>query len=289
MAMTRQFKQRLLISSLGILGLAISIYYSFASFFKPIFILLNAGIISLALVEYYQLARNKNFQPLTAFGVVFSIFYIVALAISVHDDAWTELPSFILLFSLLILFLLFFKHQSLALGNLAITLFGIGYLTIPLSCALRINFFFPVDSLEDGRLWLAYALLTSKVTDIGAYFCGKLLGKNKLAPLISPKKTIEGAMGGIGAALTTSMLFALFASYFATFQMTFTQSLWIGLTVSILAQLGDLAESLLKRDAGVKDSSHLPGLGGVLDIVDSLVFTLPLMYLLLQMRIVGHV
>lgn len=287
MVITKQFKQRLLMSSLGILILAFVIYYSFTSFFKPIFILLNAGIISLALVEYYHLARNKGFQPLIAFGIGFSIVYILALSVSLHEVAWSELPSFVLLFSLLILFILFFKHQTLALGNLAITLFGIGYLIIPLSCVLRINYFFPADSLEDGRLWLAYVLVISKMTDIGAYFCGKIFGKNKLAPSISPKKTIEGALGGLGASLITSVLFTFFVSHFTTFHMTFFQSLWIGFTISILAQLGDLSESLLKRDAGVKDSSSLPGLGGMLDVVDSLIFTLPFMYLLLEIGVVG--
>ena len=173
------------------------------------------------------------------------------------------------------------------MGNLAITLFGIIYLTLPISCALRINYFFPEQAAQDGRLWLAYVLLVTKMTDIGAYFCGKTLGKNKLAPSISPKKTIEGALGGLGAALITSLIFTLLASTLTIFPMSFLQSIWIGIAMSVLAQLGDLSESLLKRDAGVKDSSHLPGLGGMLDIVDSLIFTLPLMYLLLKMEIIG--
>jgi phosphatidate cytidylyltransferase len=285
--MTRQFKQRLLISSLGILGFAISIYLSYTSFFKPIFVLLNAGIISLALMEYYNLARHKGFQPHTAFGVGSSIAYIIALSMSLHNPSFATFPSFVLLASLLLLFLLFFKQQSSSLGNMAITLFGIGYLTIPLSCALRINYFFPPNALEDGRLWFAYVLLTSKMTDIGAYFSGKIFGKRQLAPSISPKKTIEGAVGGIVSAVLMSLIFTFFVSHLASFKMTLLQSIWIGFFISILAQLGDLAESLLKRDAGVKDSSRLPGLGGILDIVDSLVFTLPLMYLLLEMHVVG--
>jgi phosphatidate cytidylyltransferase len=285
--MSRQFKQRLLMSSFGILGLVISIYYSYAPLFKPIFILLTIGVISLALGEYYHLARNKGFQPSDTVGIGISAVYTIALALSFHHPAWNAFPSLVLLGSLVILFLAFFKQQISALGNLAITLFGIIYLTLPISCALRINYFFPEHALEDGRLWLAYVLLVTKMTDIGAYFCGKMLGKNKLAPSISPKKTVEGALGGLGAALLTSLVFAFFASHFAAFHMTFLQSIWIGIAISILAQLGDLSESLLKRDAGVKDSSHLPGLGGMLDIVDSLVFTLPLMYLLLKMQLVG--
>jgi phosphatidate cytidylyltransferase len=284
---SKQFKQRLLISIFGILALIFSIYYSYTPVFKPIFILLNAGVISFALKEYYHLAQNKGFQPLMTVGILSSIFYVIALSLSFHRPSLTELSSLILLLSLLVLFLIGFKQQSSALGNLAITLFGIGYLTIPLSCALRINYFFPTHVLEDGRLWLAYVLVVSKTTDIGAYFCGKILGKTKLAPFISPKKTIEGAIGGAGAALVTSLIFTLLASHLAVFNMTWSQSIWVGLTISILAQLGDLAESLLKRDAGVKDSSHLPGLGGMLDIVDSLVFTLPLVYLFLEMHVIG--
>jgi phosphatidate cytidylyltransferase len=290
MRITRQFKQRMLASVLGILLLVFCIYYSFTPFFKPIFVLLLGGIISLALLEYYQLAQYKGFQPSVAFGIGSTFAYIIALALSVHHVQLAALPSLILLASLLCFFLIFFNQQSAAIGNLAVTVFGLVYLTIPLGCALSINYFFPTHELKDGRLWLAYVLIVSKMTDIGAYFCGKSFGKTKLAPLISPKKTIEGAIGGAGAALIASILCSIFfpiTQLGPSFKITMMQSIWIGLLMSILAQLGDLAESLLKRDANVKDSSHLPGLGGILDVVDSLVFTLPLMYLLLQMHFVG--
>lgn len=287
MIMTKQFQQRMLLGGLGFIGFALSIYYSNHPFFKPIFILLTIGVISLALGEYYHLTRNKGFEPSDISGIGISTIYTIALAISFYYPTLTALPSLVLLFSFVILFLTFFKQQTSALGNLAITLFGVIYLTLPICCSLRINYFFPQDALHDGRLWLAYVLLVTKMTDIGAYFCGKIFGKNKLAPTISPKKTIEGAVGGLGASLISSVVFTLIASHSAVFHMTFFQSIWIALLISILAQLGDLSESLLKRDAGVKDSSHLPGFGGMLDIVDSLVFTLPLMYLLLKMEIVS--
>lgn len=288
--MSRQFKQRVLISSLSILALVFCIYYSFTSVFKPIFILINAGIIGLALLEYYQLAQHKGFQPLTFAGIGSTIIYIIAISFGLHHVQLAELPSLILLGSLLLFFLMFFKDHGSPLGNLAVTLFGIVYLTIPLGCAIRINYFFPIDALEDGRIWLAYVLIVSKITDIGAYFCGKIFGTTKLAPSISPKKTIAGAIGGGVLALIASILFFVFspnAALLAPFKITLWQSIWIGFLICILAQLGDLAESLLKRDAGVKDSSHLPGLGGILDVMDSLVFTLPLMYLLLKMRLAG--
>lgn len=285
--MTRQFKQRLLISSLSILVLMISIYYSYTSLFKPIFILLTIVVNSLALIEYFHLAHYKGFQPSNVFGVGITAIYTIALVLSLHSATWNDFPTLILLISFVLLFLSFFKRPVFPLGNLAVTVFGIIYLTLPISCVLRINYFFSEYALEDGRLWLAYVLIVTKMTDIGAYFCGKTLGKNKLALLISPKKTIEGAIGGLVTAVLASVIFVIFATKLAIFHMTFLQSIWIGILMSILAQLGDLSESLLKRDAGVKDSSHLPGLGGMLDVVDSLVFTLPLMYLLLKMQIVG--
>lgn len=283
--MTRQFKQRILISTLGIASLIICIYFSNTSFFKPIFIFLNAVIISLALKEYYHLSELKGFNPLSKPAIGSAVAYLFVLSLSLHQIHLDGLPTLILLFLFLFLFLLFFRHQTSALGNLAVTLFGFVYLVIPLSCILRINYFYSAYEAGDGRLWLAYVLIVSKMTDVGAYFCGKSLGKTKLAPMISPKKTIEGLLGGIGIALIVSILFSF--QNMASLNITLWQSIWIGLLIGILAQLGDLGESLLKRDAGVKDSSHLPGLGGILDIVDSLVFTLPLMYLLLQMHVVG--
>lgn len=289
--MTKHFKQRMLISTVSIIGLIICIYFSHTSFFKPLFILLNAALISLALKEYFHLTELKGFSPLSKLGIGAGIAYLFALGFSLQHPSLTPLPSLILLFSFLLFFVASAKHQTTSIGNLAVTVFGLIYLVIPLSCILRINYFFPPQAFEDGRLWLAYILIVTKMTDIGGYFCGKTFGKKKLAPLISPKKTVEGAFGGIAAALITSLFCALFLNAGESseaFKLTIWQSIWVGLLISILAQLGDLAESLLKRDAGVKDSSHLPGLGGVLDIVDSLIFTLPLMYLLMEMHIVGY-
>lgn len=276
--MTRQFKQRLLIGIMGILVLFICIYYSNLSFFKPIFVSFNVLIIVFALKEYYHLSTLKGFYPLTSLGIAATALYLFALFYSFDHPHLTVLPSFILLMTLLFSFLFFFSRQTASLGNLAVTLFGFVYLVLPLSCALRINYFPHSNIFEEGRLWLTYVLIVSKVTDIGAYFCGKSIGKTKLAPLISPQKTLEGALGGVVLALFASFLFSFFSSS-SQFSLTIGQSLWLGLLISVLAQLGDLAESLIKRDAGVKDSSALPGFGGVLDLVDSLVFTLPLVYL----------
>jgi phosphatidate cytidylyltransferase len=283
--MSTQLKQRLLISTLGILILSLAIYFSYTPFFKPIFILFNAAIVNLALLEYYQLAENKGFYPLKLLGITFTCLYIFGIYLNIQYPNLNYLPPLILFISLITFFMAFFKSQENPLINLAITTFGLIYLTIPLSFALKLNYFsFEPD--QSGRIWLAYTLIVTKMTDTGAYFFGKTVGKTKLAPHISPKKTIEGAIGGLMTSLLTSLIFTFLIHYLyplSPIKMTLWQSAWISLLISLTAQFGDLVESILKRDAGVKDSSHLPGLGGMLDIVDSLIFTLPLMYFILKM------
>lgn len=286
--MTRHFKHRLLLSILGFVGLFICIYLSFIPLFKPIFILIVSGMVGLALHEFYDLCKLKGCTPLEKLGIGAAIAYLISLPYTFHHPALSGIPALILLISFLIFFLVLFNNPQSSLSTLGSTIFGFVYLAIPLSCILRINYFFPTEEMGDGRLWLAYVFIVSKMTDIGGYIIGKCYGKTQLTARVSPKKTVEGSLGGTIAALMTSLIFALVLPIdYIPFKITLWQSVWLGLLISVLAQLGDLSESLLKRDAGVKDSSHLPGLGGMLDIVDSLVFTLPLMYLMLKMHLVG--
>lgn len=267
---------------LSIFLLTFVIYYSHSPLFKPLFVLLNAGVIGLAMLEYYQLARQKGYQALQTLSIGAAVMYVIATYLSIQYSTFQYVPSLVLLLSLVLFFLAFFQQQSNPVANLAITVFGFVYLALPLTCILGINY----ESADHGRFWLTYILVVTKITDMGAYIIGKLFGKNKLAEKISPKKTIEGACGGLIIALAASMAFYYFFMPTETL-LTLWQSIWLGLIIGILAQVGDLAESILKRDAGVKDSSHIPGFGGMLDVVDSLVFTVPLMYLLLKMQVIG--
>ena len=268
----------------------IALYYSYFPFFKPIFVLLVAGLISGALLEYYDLAQHKGLHPQRILGVSCAAAYMMALYVSLSSLHWQELPLFTLFIFSILFFLAYCRAPTNSLVNLAITVFGIAYLVIPLGCILKINYFFGNDMQQDGRLWLLYGLAVTKTTDIGAYFVGKSLGKKKLAATISPKKTIEGAIGGTCLAVFVSTLFYFFSpsplfSIISPLKITFWQSIVMGVLISVLGQFGDLVESLLKRDAGVKDSSRfIPGLGGVLDSMDSLVFTLPFLYFVLKIK-----
>ena len=134
-------------------------------------------------------------------------------------------------------------------------------------------------------IWtLTLPLLATFATDVGAYFAGKLFGRTKLAPTISPGKTIEGSIGGILLSFGVLILWALLAR--EKFPFGWVELLAVSSLLSIAAQLGDLTESMLKRYCGVKDSgSFLPGHGGLLDRIDSLLFTVPLTYYLVVLFI----
>jgi phosphatidate cytidylyltransferase len=137
---------------------------------------------------------------------------------------------------------------------------------------------------QDGRFWIAYLLIVTKIADVGAYFAGNLWGKKKLAPTISPKKTVEGAICGLICAMLVSYGFHCLSSSIPGiyFDLTLFQSIILGLLLGLIGQFGDLSESLLKRDANKKDSNSLPGLGGALDSIDSLLFNSAIVYIYLN-------
>jgi phosphatidate cytidylyltransferase len=280
------FNQRLIMSSISLCILLIAVngaYTPNISWLLPTLVAFGAGG---AVWEYYSLAQKVGAKPAVKSGVVSSILYIILVYLTAQNmhDGLLSAGYFGLIF--LGLFISYFYRGEHALVNLATTLFGILYITLPLSCAVRIFYDMPQSEIFDGRWWLWYVLIVTKMNDTMAYFTGKKFGKKKLAPVLSPKKTIEGAVGGFIGSVGASVIFWLSAHYLgetARFTLTLFQAFWLGSLLSIAAQVGDLAESLLKRDAHVKDSSFIPGLGGVLDIVDSLLFTLPVVYFFLAL------
>ena len=127
--------------------------------------------------------------------------------------------------------------------------------------------------MEYGERWVFYLIFIVKMGDAAAYFIGKRFGRHKYAVHISPNKSIEGAVAGFVVTVICSLLAKLYLDHVPLAHLAI-----LGILIGVLGQLGDLAESLLKRDAGVKDSGHIPGLGGVLDVVDSLLLTIPATY-----------
>lgn len=282
------FKERLLFGSIATAILLIFIWLSPYPYFRPFFALILSFVVGTAVFEYYKIAKTKGFLPLDTIGIISSISYVFAVFLSTQSKAMNFLPELILVLTGLVIFTNYFVTGINPFANIAITFFPIAYLALPLACILNITYFFPIESSLDGRWWLVFLIVVTKMTDTGAYFIGKQFGKHKLAPYISPGKTWEGAIGGFFTALLTSFFLYYLVNFIYTtppIDLSLFQSIWLAGVLSVIAQFGDLAESLLKRDAQVKDSNDLPGLGGVLDIVDSLVFTAPFMYIYLNTQV----
>jgi phosphatidate cytidylyltransferase len=274
-------QQRLLVGTLAALIIAGGIWIGAFPCFRPLFATGVALIIGLALWEYYSLARQIELDPPHTLGLIISTFYLLALFLVTQYPVCGSLPTIVLALGVAAIFAYFFFCYDRPLENIAVTLFGIGYITLTLSGIIGIMFLDYAGG-DDGRLWLMYLIVVTKITDTAAYFFGKTLGKKKLAPSLSPKKTWAGALGGLSFALIASL--GLYFLKIDGLHLKLPAAIMLGLFIGMLAQVGDLAESVLKRSAKVKDSSHLPGLGGVLDVVDSLIFTTPLLYLYLQCR-----
>ncbi len=279
--------RRLIVSSVVGAVVALLIAFSTSSFVSVLLMCCVAALVGIGVWEYAQLASNKGIKPQTRWMIVAAVATVIALYASLVFVDFPQLPILVIFVSMVLFFLLHFRDPSAALYTTAVEFFGIAYVAAPLS--LMLGVLYPVAHLgiaQEGRWWLVYLIVVTKITDVGAYFVGRLWGHNKLSPTLSPKKTVEGAVAGFISALIGSVC----VQYVGTlcfgehFSLSFYESIWLGMLIGVFGQIGDLAESLLKRDAVVKDSNTLPGLGGVLDMVDSLLFTTPIVYFFIRMH-----
>jgi phosphatidate cytidylyltransferase len=170
------------------------------------------------------------------------------------------------------------KSNTTGIVAIGTTLLGLMYVPWLLNFIQKINFFPGVD----GRFYVLYFILVTKFSDMGAYAVGSLIGRHKMIPRISPGKTWEGFGGAIVVSTAASVGFShLFGDHMLG--MRLLHAVILGVVLSSTAVIGDLIESLFKREAGVKDSGGLfPGIGGILDLLDSLLFNAPIMYLYLR-------
>ncbi len=235
--------------------------------------------------EYVQLLRSKRLEAPFWLLAILAVCFVFANYLSVLNIGLSLVLGLVIIAFFFSLFLYHFYKIENAIVNLATSFFGACYVAVPLGLMLKI--LYPMASAgitTDGRVWLTYLIVVTKVTDVGAYFGGKLWGRSPLAPHLSPKKTIVGAVAGFLTAIVASLVFYLVGKMMpdTLFKMSLIESIGLGGILGIFSQLGDLAESLLKRDANVKDSNKIIGLGGVLDTLDSLLFTTPIVYLYLK-------
>ncbi len=245
-----------------------------------------ASVLSaIAAWELFRIARAGGATPIAPLGI--GLAAVVPLVVHAQQLGLVRVPLTVPLLVVLGTFAaaLFVRAPSeKPLGAAAITLVGVVYTGGLLSFAYTLRYFDYAVGQAAGMVVVVFPLLLTWATDIGAYFTGRAVGGRKLMPSISPGKTVSGAVGGVLAAVITAWAYQRWALT-PIAQLAFTPWALVGvaITVSVVGQIGDLVESQLKREANVKDSSHLlPGHGGVLDRLDSLFFTLPVTFVLLR-------
>ena len=217
--------------------------------------------------ELFRMAGLNDFvRPIMALGVPAAVLLVLEAGLPQNALRLQALLVLVLLIGLTLMLFLNRPHASM---DLLITLGGALYL------GLTLRFLGLLRSRPDGLVWLLFTAVTVWSVDTGAYFVGVNLGRHKLWPRISPKKSWEGFGGGL---LTGAVVAAIIARFWLP-GVEAWQGALLGLVIAIVGPLGDLSESLFKRGAGVKDSSHLiPGHGGVLDRLDSFIFVAPVVY-----------
>lgn len=244
--------------------------------------LLLAIVSALAARELYGIAEHGGYTPLARTGVVLAFL----LPLGVHFfRVGRFVPPEIALGAMVILaiFALALWRRSPEqhpLGAAATTLLGVFYTGALLSFAYALRYHNYIVTARAGTALVFYPLILTWVSDTAGFFVGRAIGKRKLMPSVSPGKTVAGGVGALAFCMLASWAYArLVLVPFASLGMRPATALVLGAAIGAAVQVGDLVESLLKREGGVKDSSHLvPGHGGVLDRIDSLLFALPVTY-----------
>ena len=274
--------------SKSVIRLITGLIIGFTAFFAIIYggiplALLVLVIIILASKEYTIILKNKGFLPSFKIIVISGIiFEIIA-----YFNLFSLVPLAFTIAAFAAFMWVLFRGKQPYIANVATTILGFVYCAwfpVHLLFLRDIGCCPPVyegiikhNTTMEGAIYSLMMLLAVILTDSFCYYAGIQFGKRKLAEVISPNKTIEGSIGGS----LTCIIFCLIFGYFI--QMEWYHSLVLGILIAGFAQIGDLCESMIKRDAGVKDSSDiLPGHGGFLDRTDSYVLTIPVMYYYLQ-------
>ncbi|MCL2366265.1 MAG: phosphatidate cytidylyltransferase [Oscillospiraceae bacterium] len=249
-------------------------------FFLPPYVL--AGVISVicAISAYELLKAISGKQSLRI------LIYAISSAVIIPIGAYFGLTEIIFpAFFLLLMSLSFFEaimafqtHRSIAFSQVLIILFAGALIPLMMISLLDLKL------MEEGRFFVLLPIICAFLTDAGAYFTGLTMGRKKAFPLVSPKKTVAGCIGGLVVGTLSMLAFGAVIAHATEHQVIFWAMLLYGIIGSALSQLGDLAFSLVKREFEIKDYGKLiPGHGGMLDRFDSMIFTAPAIYLLVTL------
>src|SRR5256884_6029204 len=247
----------------------------------------------IALWEFYRMLDHKGLPNFKITGMICGAVMLVGSFYyfsKIGPAGSYDFEVAVLLFFLLTVFgrqmFARLRHDE-PLQTMAYTLFGLLYVLWLFNFITKIVYLTPRSSagVVTGQFYVLYLIAVTKFSDMGAYLTGSAIGRHLMVPHISAKKTWEGFCGAIGFALLCSLaLFKLMPGHLPA--LTWTHATVLGLLLGVAAVLGDLAESIIKRSTDVKDSGNLlPGIGGALDLLDSLLFTAPLLFFYLRLVI----
>ncbi len=250
----------------------------------PFMLLIGVAVI-VGMIEFYRAARRGGFRPNRMLGVV-AAGLVLYFGRKVSPDMIYIGPTLVGLVLICLAYELLRDNRK-PLANVGSTLLGLGYV-----CWLLMHFTLlrGIDgsvtvgrwTAETGAWLVMFALLCTWALDSGAYFVGKFYGRKKLAPTISPNKTVEGSVAGLACSIIIGAVLG------AALGIPQPHGLVLGALIGIIGQIGDLAGSAIKREVGVKDFSNLlPGHGGVLDRVDSLLFVAPVVFYYVTIALKG--
>lgn len=263
-------KQRIITAAILLPIILLAVWFGYPWLFS----LFIAAAALVATIEFYgMVAISGKGHSLTRFGILWAV-ALTLTPLSLYYRDINLLPAIMTIAVIISLaWILIRSSRETAFQDWAWTVAGVLYVGWMLSYWLNL------DMLEAGRNWVYLALFTTFANDTGAYFIGRKWGKHKLAPATSPGKTWEGATGGLLSSVAGAVVVFLLLNLFCTFSLLYWQLILLACLISLFAQLGDMVESLLKRNLEVKDAGKLlPGHGGALDRLDSLIFVAPMVY-----------
>jgi phosphatidate cytidylyltransferase len=238
-----------------------------------------------ALWEYYRMLEHDGIGVFTLTGLICAAVLLAGGFLIVRSEGPENSHDFELLVLVLFLLTIFARQMFRGAENdplraMSYTVFGLFYIPWLFSFLTKIIYLTPrlESGLTTGQYYVLYLVAVTKFSDMGAYVFGSLFGRHPFAPHISPKKTWEGFAGALISSLLCSYwMYALMPEKLSAFR--FWDITVLGLLLGFAAVIGDLAESVVKRGAHTKDSSAmLPGIGGTLDLIDSILFTAPLLF-----------
>ena len=242
----------------------------------------NKYVIDVALAIVAVIALHEYFNAFSKYKPIKWIGYLSAISISlihiITEDMLLKTIALVIPVIVIVLFMqLVIKNMKISIIDIAITLFGICYIV------LFILFIPLMAGEENGKIYIWYIFIISWGTDIFAYLVGKRFGKHKFSK-ISPNKSIEGCVAGIVGAVVLALIYTFFVNKFALVHViSYVAITIVAIILSIVGQFGDFSASSIKRFVGIKDFSNLiPGHGGILDRIDSLIFIAPFAYILLM-------